>query len=233
MKAVTIRQPYASLIAAGVKTVETRPRRTSYRGRVAIHAAKAEDFRHGGLVGDWRCYRADGGGAGKQRGARAWNRTGLADKVLPLPLGAVVASAVLTDCAPIGGPYDFRTGYVEGDEGDYPGQAVVVHHPPMGPMGAYLGLSNADTSTTDITDQLPYGDYRPGRWALLLDDIKPTTDRCPWCWGEGELDDTPQSPGRMAPRFQFVKDCPVCDGDARCDPIPARGQRAVPWEWTP
>lgn len=39
MKALTIWQPWASLIAIGVKTVETRGWSTEYRGRLAIHAA--------------------------------------------------------------------------------------------------------------------------------------------------------------------------------------------------
>jgi hypothetical protein len=38
MKALTVRQPHASLIAAGVKTIETRGQRTHHRGPLAIHA---------------------------------------------------------------------------------------------------------------------------------------------------------------------------------------------------
>ena len=51
MKAITLWQPWASMVAAGEKTVETRTWRTSYRGRLAIHAAKyvvpelRQDFR--------------------------------------------------------------------------------------------------------------------------------------------------------------------------------------------
>jgi hypothetical protein len=40
MKALTLTQPWASLIALGLKTVETRSWYTSYRGPLAIHAAK-------------------------------------------------------------------------------------------------------------------------------------------------------------------------------------------------
>lgn len=40
MKALTIRQPWASLIAGGYKHVETRSWPTGYRGPLAIHAAK-------------------------------------------------------------------------------------------------------------------------------------------------------------------------------------------------
>lgn len=37
-KAITIKQPWASLIIAGVKDVENRTWKTSYRGTLAVHA---------------------------------------------------------------------------------------------------------------------------------------------------------------------------------------------------
>lgn len=40
MKAITIKQPWASLIAAGLKDIENRTWKTNFRGRVLIHAAK-------------------------------------------------------------------------------------------------------------------------------------------------------------------------------------------------
>lgn len=43
MKAITIQQPWASLIAFGDKKFETRTWRTNYRGPIAIHAAKQID----------------------------------------------------------------------------------------------------------------------------------------------------------------------------------------------
>lgn len=44
MKAITICQPYAELIASGVKRVENRTWSTSYRGELAIHAGKSRAF---------------------------------------------------------------------------------------------------------------------------------------------------------------------------------------------
>lgn len=41
MKAITVLEPWASLIACGAKKIETRIWETSYRGRIAIHAAKS------------------------------------------------------------------------------------------------------------------------------------------------------------------------------------------------
>lgn len=40
MKALTLTQPWASLVASGAKKIETRGWATSYRGPLAIHAAK-------------------------------------------------------------------------------------------------------------------------------------------------------------------------------------------------
>ena len=44
MKAITICQPYAELIASGAKRVENRTWATSYRGELAIHAGKSRKF---------------------------------------------------------------------------------------------------------------------------------------------------------------------------------------------
>jgi hypothetical protein len=43
MKCLSVRQPWASAIISGVKRVENRSRRTSHRGRLAIHAAQRDD----------------------------------------------------------------------------------------------------------------------------------------------------------------------------------------------
>ncbi len=40
VRALTIHEPYASLIIAGIKRFETRGRKTNVRGPLAIHAAK-------------------------------------------------------------------------------------------------------------------------------------------------------------------------------------------------
>lgn len=40
MKAITVWQPWASLLATGKKHIETRSWRTNYRGEILIHAAK-------------------------------------------------------------------------------------------------------------------------------------------------------------------------------------------------
>lgn len=44
MKAITISQPYASLIASGAKWIENRTWPTNYRGALAIHAGKGLQY---------------------------------------------------------------------------------------------------------------------------------------------------------------------------------------------
>ena len=44
IKALTISQPYASLIARGEKWIENRHWPTNYRGRLAIHAGKGTQY---------------------------------------------------------------------------------------------------------------------------------------------------------------------------------------------
>lgn len=58
MKALSLRQPWASLIADGRKTIETRTWRTRYRGPLAIHASLRHyaDLPRGGIIAvAWLC----------------------------------------------------------------------------------------------------------------------------------------------------------------------------------
>lgn len=49
MKVITIKQPWAWLICSGVKDIENRTRKTSYRGRILIHAS-AKQYEIQGLL---------------------------------------------------------------------------------------------------------------------------------------------------------------------------------------
>ena len=44
MRALTLHQPWATLIAIGAKTIETRSWATAYRGPLAIHAGKSKEW---------------------------------------------------------------------------------------------------------------------------------------------------------------------------------------------
>lgn len=73
MKALTICQPYAELIASGCKLIENRTWPTSHRGRIAIHAGRS----------------------------RAWlddEYTEQCGGAAALVFGAIVATAELYDC---------------------------------------------------------------------------------------------------------------------------------------
>ena len=46
MKAVSIKQPWASLIAAGIKTLEIRPWPTEHRGKLVICSSRRPVLEH-------------------------------------------------------------------------------------------------------------------------------------------------------------------------------------------
>lgn len=100
MKAITIHQPWASLIAIGAKRFETRSWRTHYRGPIAIHAAKKID--HEAVLINARDY------------PHIWH------KISPLPTGRIVAVGELTNCYEIE-RYKDRVELVlnHGDYGEY------------------------------------------------------------------------------------------------------------------
>ena len=88
MKVLTLHQPWASLIALGVKTIETRSWSTQYRGPLAIHAgARAPKSM---FIGD---YLVTG------TGRLSVKKTGHGATLLPL--GAIVATCTLVDVVPI------------------------------------------------------------------------------------------------------------------------------------
>src|SRR5574343_1782891 len=104
-------QPWATLIALGVKTIETRPappkgdmRPDGVRGlpglaisrgeRVAIHAGS----RRPSSAPGWTAFHG-----GSEHYLRPEGRFRYLDQPIPLPLGAVVATAVVADALPIGG----------------------------------------------------------------------------------------------------------------------------------
>lgn len=79
MKVITIKQPWATLIAKGYKEYEFRTWKTKYRGEILIHAGKGID---------------------KKAMARFENLK------LEYPIGCIITKAQITDCIPIDD--DFR-----------------------------------------------------------------------------------------------------------------------------
>jgi activating signal cointegrator 1 len=86
IRSLTLHQPWASLMALGLKRYETRSWQTPYRGKIAIHAAKR-------LLDDAAL-------------ETTWKAEKLTDQKLnpcdfKYPLGCIVAIANVTDCLPM------------------------------------------------------------------------------------------------------------------------------------
>lgn len=83
------------------------------------------------------------------------------------PLGAIVATADLVDCIPILGPADVPPGigaYIRDceHEGELPHQIG----------GLWLLGPSRHGAPCRIEVQRPFGDYTPGRWGWLLDNVQ-------------------------------------------------------------
>jgi hypothetical protein len=100
VRTLSLTQPWASLVAAGAKRIETRSWRTSYRGPVAIHAAK-------GFPG-WarsQCLDDPFHLALFDQCASEADLLASASRLGELPLGAVIATARLVCCEPTTGAF--------------------------------------------------------------------------------------------------------------------------------
>ena len=75
MKVITIKQPFATLIAEGLKEYEFRTWKTRYRGEILIHAGKSID----------------------KKAMKKFEHLNL-----NYPTGCIIAKATLTDCILIG-----------------------------------------------------------------------------------------------------------------------------------
>jgi hypothetical protein len=153
-----------------------------------------------------------------------------------LPLGAVIATCNLVDVVPM-------RAY-----GDRPSTGLLVDCPDDGALthqqgGLWLIGDNDLTHghPTRVEDQRPYGDFTPGRFAWVLDDIKPVAERCPACWRTAHCatcDDRGSVPvpggGAACPDCFAATpaDCKVCGDYGSAEPIPARGRQQI-WNWTP
>ena len=89
MKAITIMQPYASLVASGAKQIETRCWSTNYRGPIAIHAGKKWTADQQELIKRDPFLSALFSGNKKMSIKKRYQL---------LPFGAVIAIAELVDC---------------------------------------------------------------------------------------------------------------------------------------
>lgn len=136
MKALTLTQPWATLVAIGAKRIETRSWSTNYRGPLAIHAAKTFPKWAREFTTDPVCYEAV-----RYHGARSDADQRPADLLTAYPLGAILATARLVNVLP--------TEIVANQ-----GNVFSVSIEPVSPQ------------------ELAFGDYKPGRFAWLLEDVR-------------------------------------------------------------
>lgn len=219
MKVLTLRQPWASLVACGVKNIETRSWRApaSAIGQPLLIHAGAKTVPYPlpieGVHGTFLLNAS-------RKISTGMYLDGIGN--VPLPLGAIVASCVLTDCVPIV---------------DETGEHAAEVYKTIGGNGLAIQRLTGDGSRPEhvhtewITDQLPFGDFSPGRYAWLLSDVRPTTERCPRCMGEKYVETWNHTgvPNALNPGTRSIP-CPTCEGRGSCDPVPARGRQGL-WEW--
>lgn len=157
MLAITLHQPYATLIAIGAKQIETRSWATAYRGPIAIHAAKTmPEYARDAASGCEPIYRALKA-AGYTTRIELKTHKLLNPAMRWLPSSAIVATARLVDCVRVRG-YSF----LYQQQSIRPGLLL----PPEG-------------------DELWYGDYTPGRYAWILEDIVPLDPPVPASGAQG------------------------------------------------
>lgn len=85
MKALSFIQPYAWLTATGIKSIDNRPRYTSFRGKFYIHASNKLNPNIAGLSENWILERLSD-----------YDKERYFTEVKAL--GAVIGEAVLVDC---------------------------------------------------------------------------------------------------------------------------------------
>jgi ASCH domain len=234
VRALSLWQPWASLIALGIKTIETRSWKApaSAIGQpLLIHAAKRKpdantrmgDFmllRHGDHT--WRLHNDDQSEYDQHDSSVPLSRC---RSCAPLVFGAVVASCVVTGCVPILGC------------GERLDEAWARHVAPTthGELWVWNGPSDTENASTgrptwlhdDVTDQLPFGDFSPGRYAWMLDDVKPTTERCPQCWGDPSFRNYIVDEHHPHASHHAFALCPTCEGAGKCEPVSMRGRQSL------
>lgn len=112
LRAITLRQPWATLVAIGAKRIETRSWATTYRGPLAIASAKAFPGEEAAL-----CARDPFRGVLTAAGYTSWAR---------LPLGAFLAVVTLADIHQI-----------DTSSGNCPQWADLADHEPERSFGGY------------------------------------------------------------------------------------------------
>ena len=157
MKAITIYQPWASLIAVGKKKYETRSWQTNYYGQIAIHAGKMSLDK---VLS--KLFPRFEGVTAKEMDFFGAVRDCLGDDFDDddaLPYGAVIATAELVDC--------WRIVYNPG---------LDVNRAKSIPIGGELNVPYHHPRFGDIivptNEEMLFGDWTPGRYAWEFVNMK-------------------------------------------------------------
>lgn len=142
MKALTLWQPWATLVAIGAKRIETRSWKTSYRGRLAIHAAKKFRFEDKGMLIWEPWFSALLPDGYTEKGIGMFGGESLQLHVEKFPLGCVIATCDLVSVRLI-----------------------------EQPKGNHYGFAQEGKSWYLTDQEQAFGDFTPGRYAWLLDNI--------------------------------------------------------------
>lgn len=153
MRALTLTQPWATLVAIGAKKIETRSWSTSYRGPLAIHAAKGLGSVGGRRGLEEQCELEPFESVLKEWWWKRYLAGGRKDPrpiVRVLPFGAIVAVCRLYGCVSTDG------------------------------MQGKWGREYYGGRSWHLTDQeRAFGDYGEGRYAWLLADIQALPEPIP------------------------------------------------------
>jgi hypothetical protein len=137
MKALTLTQPWATLVAIGAKRIETRSWPTSYRGPLAIHAARSFPSWARAFTTEPICYDT----------VRR-SRSTAARLAAAYPLGCVLATCRLANVLP----------------------TEVIDNA--------LNVFGVSLEPLDFREKA-FGDYSPGRYAWILEDVHELAEPIP------------------------------------------------------
>lgn len=121
MKAITLYQPWASLIAMGAKRIESRSWYTGYRGPLAIHAGKKNDYINPDKI-RYICH--------DEPFRKVLGITGMFDYTKKFPLGCIVATCELIACLKVESI---------GEQPDIQGWKFGTHYFPASKQEFYFG----------------------------------------------------------------------------------------------
>jgi hypothetical protein len=165
MKTISLIEPWATLVAIGAKTIETRSWPTDYRGPIAIHASKKM------TVADWEmCQEPDFEEALTRAGVSIYpfgGHCGPVKEAFKETRGKVIATARLIACCRM----------------------------EVGPRGAIFVRRPRDDAFRPIPEkELPFGHYAEGRYAWILADVVRLPEPIPakgalglWEWDDSAL----------------------------------------------